>query len=114
MDVLCRIDDLAEDSARGFQWQGHSLVAVRKDGDFRLYLNWCPHLGIELNFQPDVFMDMDNEFLQCANHGALFRVQDGHCLSGPCRGMALQSVPFEITDGEVRVGEIPSPPDMFW
>lgn len=113
MKALCLIDDIAEESARGFELEGHSLVAVKKDGQLYLYLNWCPHLGIELNFQPDVFMDMDNEFLQCANHGALFRVEDGDCLSGPCKGLPLQKVPFQIENGQLMVDEIPSPPDMY-
>ena len=113
MITVCKIDDVPDEGARGFYIEGHSLVALRKDGQFHLYLNWCPHLGIELNFQPDVFLDMDNEFIQCANHGALFRVEDGECLSGPCSGQSLQAVPFTIEGDEVRVGDIPAPPDSY-
>jgi nitrite reductase/ring-hydroxylating ferredoxin subunit len=109
MQYLCKVDDIPEDNARGFEVEDTSLVAVNKDGQIRVFINWCPHLGIELNFMPDEFMDMDGEFLQCANHGALFQVDNGECIVGPCRGQSLKAVTHEIRDGEVWLGEIPQP-----
>ena len=35
----------------------------------------------------------------CATHGALFRIEDGHCLSGPCVGESLTPLPVSI-EGE--------------
>jgi nitrite reductase/ring-hydroxylating ferredoxin subunit len=55
----------------------------------RAYLNRCPHMGVELNWKPGCFMDVDNLFLQCSTHGALFKPQDGECIAGPCQGDAL-------------------------
>lgn len=105
--TLCRADEIGEGEARGFEYGEHSLVVVRHDGQLRVYVNWCPHLGIELNFQPDEFFDLDRRYLQCANHGALFEVDSGLCVLGPCKGNSLKPVTFAVEDGEVRVVAVP-------
>lgn len=107
MRFLCRADDIPEDDAREFRLDDTALVVVKKDGQLHPYVNWCPHLGIELNFQPDVFLDMDRAFIQCANHGALFEIDSGQCILGPCKGQALKAVPHELRDGELWVGDVP-------
>lgn len=109
MQYLCRVDEIPEDDARGFKVENTEIVVVKKDGQVHTWVNWCPHLGIELNFQPDVFLDMDHAFIQCANHGALFEVDSGHCILGPCRGQSLKAVTHEIRDGEIWLGEVPQP-----
>lgn len=101
MQRLCTLDDIPEGDARGFEGPEGEIVVARKDGGVFAYRNQCPHLGIELNFQPDVFMDLDGEYLQCANHGALFRVEDGYCILGPCSGQSLSASPIQVRDGEV-------------
>lgn len=107
MHALCRADEIAEGSARGFDVDGQALLVARKDDRLFVYANWCPHLGIELNFQPDEFFDGDRQFLQCANHGALFNVDDGLCILGPCKGRSLRAVAFRVENGWVRVDAIP-------
>lgn len=109
MHLLCRLEDIPEDSARECLVEGQSLVLVHRDGQLFAYLNWCPHLGIELNFQPDVFLDQDNRFIQCANHGALFEIESGHCLSGPCNGDNLVAVPISVRDGQIWADTVPTP-----
>ncbi len=101
MTRLCALDEVSERDARGFDAPEGEIVVAQRDGQFYAYRNHCPHLGIELNFQPDVFMDLDGEYLQCANHGALFRVEDGLCVAGPCSGQALDRRSIEIRDGAV-------------
>lgn len=97
---LCKADEIEEDQARGFDIDGESYVLVKKDGQLHCYLNHCPHLGIELNFMPDQFLDADNAFIMCANHGALFEIESGSCLSGPCAGDRLTAVGLtEKADG---------------
>lgn len=107
--VLCRADEIGEEEARGFDVDDHSLVVARKDGQLHVWLNWCPHLGIELNFQPDEFFDYDRQFLQCANHGALFEVDSGLCILGPCKGQSLRRVGWEVVDGDIRITALPDP-----
>ncbi len=109
MTVLCNIQDIPEEDARGFDLDGESLVVIRRDGQIFVYRNWCPHLGIELNFMPDVFLDSDQTFVQCANHGALFRIEDGYCVSGPCAQQSLVSVPFRVVADEIHIDALPEP-----
>lgn len=108
MGTLCRADEIGEGEARGFDYGEHSLVVVRMDGQLHVYVNWCPHLGIELNFQPDEFFDLDRRYLQCANHGALFEVDTGDCVLGPCKGDALRKVGFTVENGDIRILSVPS------
>ncbi|KAF0806455.1 Rieske 2Fe-2S family protein [Alcanivorax xiamenensis] len=109
MQAVCSIHDIEDDSAREFQVDDQPVVIVKRDGQFHAYLNWCPHLGIELNFMPDQFLDSDNQFIICANHGALFEIESGDCLSGPCSGDALLPVPLEIREEQIWLGEVPQP-----
>jgi nitrite reductase/ring-hydroxylating ferredoxin subunit len=46
-------------------------------------------------------MDFTQQYLLCANHGALFRVEDGFCFRGPCRGQSLKKVQLLIEHGIV-------------
>lgn len=99
--ALCHIDDIDESSSRGFEIEGESLFAVKKGGLLYLYKNSCPHLGVELNWQEHQFLDIDGALIQCATHGALFIIEDGECVGGPCLGQALQPLAFRLEDGQV-------------
>lgn len=103
MTVLCSIHDIPEDESRGFDVDGQSLFAVKKDGQIYVYVNSCPHIGIALEFQPDEFLDMEKRFIQCANHGALFEIENGDCIAGPCAGKALKAVPFTVENDNICV-----------
>tara|TARA_B100000614_G_scaffold62822_1_gene55694 strand:+ start:5266 stop:5613 length:348 start_codon:yes stop_codon:yes gene_type:complete len=109
LQAVCSVHDVADESAREFQVGDQAVVVVKFDGQFHAYLNWCPHLGIELNFMPDQFMDDEGRFLVCANHGALFEPENGHCLSGPCSGDTLTAVPLEVRGEEIWVGRAEAP-----
>lgn len=104
--ALCALDELSEPGSRGFEIDAGDamplkLFVVRKDGVLAAYRNSCPHTGAPLEWLPDQFLDMDNSFIQCAIHGALFRPEDGYCLRGPCVGKSLQRLPVEVVDGQV-------------
>ncbi len=101
MTVLCHIDELPENEARGFEVDELNLFAVKKDGQVFLYRNQCPHLGVELNWLEDQFLDMDGALIQCATHGALFIIEDGECVAGPCQGQSLAPIGFDLIDGQV-------------
>lgn len=109
MRDVCGAEDIEHESAREFLVDDQAVVVVRYDGQYHAYLNWCPHLGIELNFMPDQFMDDDGRFITCANHGALFEPASGECLSGPCGGEHLLPVPLEVRDGRILVGRAEAP-----
>ena len=62
---------------------------VRHGGRVLAYVDSCPHTGAPLNWEPDRFLDIDQRYIQCATHGALFRIDDGLCVQGPCAGQSL-------------------------
>jgi nitrite reductase/ring-hydroxylating ferredoxin subunit len=107
--VLCNVDDIAHDSSKGFEINGALLFAVRKDGIIYVYRNRCPHLGINLEWNEDQFLDSDGALIQCATHGALFIIESGECVAGPCRGEALTPVNHVIVGNEVLI-ELPVEP----
>ena len=100
---LCQLNDIPDNDAKGFELDGRPLVAARKGERVYVYDNSCPHRGIRLEWMPDQFMDTEGVFIQCATHGALFNVDDGMCIAGPCSGTPLTGWETEIADGEVKV-----------
>jgi nitrite reductase/ring-hydroxylating ferredoxin subunit len=108
---LCRLADLPDRGTRGFDLgpdaDPREIFLYREGGKVFAYENACPHLGSPLEFTPDQFLAPDREHFQCSTHGALFRLEDGHCVSGPCQGQALSQLAVEIAaDGQVLlVGE---------
>lgn len=103
---LCALADIPDNNARGFRTPKGEVIVARQGLAVYGYLNRCPHIGIGLNFQPDVFMDLTQRYLLCANHGALFRVEDGFCFRGPCHGQSLQSVTLHIEQSMVWLAEV--------
>ncbi|MDH5360106.1 MAG: Rieske (2Fe-2S) protein [Gammaproteobacteria bacterium] len=79
--------------------EGLSLLLIKDQEQIMAYKNRCPHTGIELNWLPDQFLDLEGKHIQCATHGARFRLNDGLCISGPCTGQSLDSVPL-FTDAD--------------
>jgi len=64
-------------------------LVVNYRGQVHAYRNRCPHRGTELDWQPGEFFDEHKTHLVCATHGALFQVDTGKCVSGPCVGQSL-------------------------
>lgn len=111
MTVLCHIDQLEPGQAKGFEVNGVKLVLINHRNEFFLYHNSCPHRSIPLEWMPDQFLDYEKQYIQCATHGALFRIDDGICVAGPCVEDRLDAVPFEIINGEVVV-DLPEQPEV--
>ena len=74
------------------------MFVVHKDGQFFGYYNICPHTGASLDWQPDQFLDLDKALIQCATHDALFVIDTGFCVSGPCQGESLHIITLTIMD----------------
>jgi nitrite reductase/ring-hydroxylating ferredoxin subunit len=108
MHKLCSLDEIPDGDAiaRPLPESGE-VVLVRQGREVQAYRNDCPHLGIELNYLPDVFLDTEKRYIQCVNHDALFQIEDGFCVFGPCQGQYLERVPIEIREGEIWLS--PSP-----
>jgi nitrite reductase/ring-hydroxylating ferredoxin subunit len=57
-------------------------------------VNRCPHVGTPLDWAENEFLDREGRHIVCATHGALFRIDDGRCVAGPCQGDRLEPFPF--------------------
>ncbi|MDA0674873.1 MAG: Rieske 2Fe-2S domain-containing protein [Proteobacteria bacterium] len=101
---LCALADIPDGGSNGFSVVSDDdasadpvgLLAVRKGGALWVYVNRCPHVRMPLDFTPGRFLDRSATKILCANHGALFRIEDGTCLAGPCRGHHLIAVANRI------------------
>ena len=101
---LFRLDELNEDDTAGISGVygfPHGLVVVRRDGQLYVYINFCPHQGKSLDWNPGEFLNYDKTKIICEAHGAVFNIEDGICIGGPCHGEGLMPVAVEIRDGAV-------------
>lgn len=62
----------------------------------RAYLNQCQHLPVPLDGASREFLSADGRALECLTHGALYRLDDGVCFEGPCRGRALRAIELAV------------------
>jgi naringenin degradation protein FdeD len=102
---LCRVDELGDPGSLGFRFgsgtETRAIFVVRHGGRVLAYENSCPHTGSPLDFRPDGFFDVEKRHILCATHGALFRIEDGYCLAGPCAGASLKPVTIAIESGRI-------------
>ena len=101
--VLCQLDEIEDGSAKGFEIDGQGIFAVHKNGEYFVYQNKCPHLQIELEWMPDQFLDMDGALIHCSTHGALFLIDSGECIAGPCLGETLIVIAHTIENNALMV-----------
>lgn len=101
MVELCLSESIPEGKCKGFHLDAGDVFIVRRDGILYAYANECPHLGTPLNWQEDTFLDSDSELIQCATHGALFIIETGHCVSGPCARANLKAREIKEIGGSV-------------
>ena len=103
--LLCRLDDIADGRSRGFDplREGRdTMFVVRRGAAAFGYRNACPHYDFaRMAWRKDEFLNADATRIQCSAHGALFRIEDGVCVIGPCVGEALTAVLLELRGGEI-------------
>ena len=103
---LCQTHEISDPGSKAFEIkQGRNntaLFVVHKDGAFNAYINSCPHTGANLEWQEDQFLDSDSVLIQCFTHGALFIIETGECVAGPCLGKALKPLSFELIDNYIH------------
>lgn len=98
---LCALADIPDGGTAGIEAAGlgRGYLAVRRGGEVFVYVNSCPHIGAPLDFRPGQFLNLDKTHILCSLHGALFTIEDGLCVAGPCAGDRLQAVATEVRDG---------------
>lgn len=101
MKKLINSNTLREMVTLGITFEHRAIVLVRQDNKAYAYENRCPHLQVNLEFQPNVFLDHSEQYLQCSTHGALFNINDGYCVWGPCTGQSLAPIKIQEFDGAI-------------
>lgn len=103
MQRVALLADLAIPGTRSAQIDGVDIILVRDAFGVYAYRNQCPHLGVGLEWRPHEFLDESQQHLICSTHGALFQLQDGHCVFGPCAGESLQALEVDVQGNAVYV-----------
>jgi nitrite reductase/ring-hydroxylating ferredoxin subunit len=107
---ICHVDDVPEGKARGFLPEPgarRKVIVVRKDSRLHGWLDSCPHYegGTPMAWRSDAYLNGEGTHLACHSHGALFDIETGRCVLGPCLGQRLTRVELTVTDeGDVRIG----------
>lgn len=102
-ETLCALDDVEDGGSAGFNTLGKALLVVRRGDSVHVYENTCPHIGAPMDFVPGQFLNLDKSHIQCAMHGALFEIETGLCIHGPCIDKSLTPIEASIVDGKIVV-----------
>jgi nitrite reductase/ring-hydroxylating ferredoxin subunit len=108
--LICKSADV-EDGGPGVRFEGEfrgetaPAFVIRHEGRAHAYLNRCPHVAMELDWQPGAFFDSDRRDLICSTHGAVFSASSGKCIGGPCAGRPLVKLAVEEHDGFIILKE---------
>jgi nitrite reductase/ring-hydroxylating ferredoxin subunit len=100
---LCHQGLLAEGQARGFDPWGEgrdTVLALKWQGQVRVWLNRCPHVPVSMQYRKDRFMSGDGRHIVCFAHGALFDPGSGACLAGPCVGQSLCGLVVRVDEDQ--------------
>ena len=102
---LCGLDEIADPGSKGFLFrEGEALFlgfVVRREEMVTGFVDRCPHAGMPLAMAPDRYLTREGDLILCSSHGALFRIEDGICVGGPCVGQALRAWAVRVEDHAV-------------
>jgi len=105
---ICELSELDDPGSRGFSQRlgGGGRIdgfLVRRGSEVYAYLDSCPHTGVSLAWMPDEYLDLDRRYIECSMHGAVFTLDKGYCLRGPCAGRSLTPLDVMLDSGRVMV-----------
>jgi nitrite reductase/ring-hydroxylating ferredoxin subunit len=102
---LCPAASVGEGEARGVappDGIGPKVVLVRRAGRLHAYRDACPHYGgTPMAWRTNAYLSGDGQHLCCHSHNALFDIETGACILGPCLGQSLTAVDVREHDGTV-------------
>ncbi len=78
----------------------HGFI-VKKASKYFAYQNMCRHLSVTLDADNGDFFTHDKKHLQCHLHGAIYEIDTGLCIGGPCEGARL--IPLDCVEEDARV-----------
>lgn len=109
--ALTLLENIAIGTARNFVLQiGETRFIgfiVRTQTLVSGYADTCPHMQLPLAQELDGYLTQDARYIACSWHGALFDIETGLCVAGPCHGQALHKWPLEIHDGVIVTAASP-------
>lgn len=104
---LCKLEDIPDGGSEAFiaelPERRIAVLAVRQQDKVYVYENSCPHIGSPLDFQPGQFLNLERTHIMCSTHGALFNIDNGLCIDGPCEGDHLTPLMATVKDGAVYI-----------
>jgi nitrite reductase/ring-hydroxylating ferredoxin subunit len=104
---LCALTNIPDPGSAGFEIKvgDHTmrLMVIRQGAEAHIYENSCPHRRLPLDFKPGQFLDAEHKFILCTNHIALFQIENGTCIEGPCKGASLNKFNATVRDDGVFV-----------
>jgi nitrite reductase/ring-hydroxylating ferredoxin subunit len=106
--LVCDLDELEDPGTRGFSLSAGDNTTlegfvVRQGEAVYAYIDSCPHTGAPLAWVPNRYLDLEGRYIECALHGALFTLERGYCVRGPCAGRSLTPLGVEVSAGRVLV-----------
>jgi nitrite reductase/ring-hydroxylating ferredoxin subunit len=78
---------------------------VRTASGVAAYVNVCPHMGARLDAGTGKFLDAAGQQIMCRFHRALFDVETGTCIGGPCLGRQLQRIDVVVVGNSIELAE---------
>ena len=107
--VLCKTTDLDTLGSIGLEVKinrkTQDIFIIKKDTEFFAYKNQCPHRLTQMEWNPNDFLTEDKQHIICAMHAAIFNLDNGFCISGPCAGESLKKVGISVKDGNIFLEE---------
>lgn len=102
---ICDLDQLSDPGSFGFcvEQNGEEVTGflVKNDNLWFAYRNSCPHTGSPLDWVEHQFLDADGALIQCSMHDALFEIDSGECVSGPCLWECLEKLDIAVRQDAV-------------
>ena len=107
--AIYKFNDLLDTDAKGLVasigGKQRNIFLARKGEQIFAYMNWCPHNQVLIDQIPDKFFNAEKTYIQCSKHGALFQIEDGLCIEGPCEGEELKPLDIFVENGIIYLVE---------
>jgi len=103
--VVARADELRHGQTKKFllhcNGREEECFVVNHQGTLYAYINRCCHVPMTMDWIENQFMTEDQQYIQCATHGACYQPDTGECVSGPPCGKFLTRIPLTIRGSDV-------------
>ena len=93
---LCPLADVAPDSSRRIDVNGHRIVLVRVGDDLYAIGDRCTHADVSLS---EGEVDLDECTVECPRHGSEFSLETGEPLSLPAIKPSVSPIGGELSAG---------------